>query len=381
MTQLPNQDLMGLSSLDLADYTLDDADQQLDDDAIEAQVLHLQRLEALQQYQRQLHMHLQQMLMSISAGGQGQPSWHPPFQPPPLPAAAALAADYLHPAASTLPSRDDLRDNLDDLYSNGLQHGRRASGGSGLPKVNFSSIPAALTHTLSAESRSRRSNLLMSELLDPAARDDLELENALVELRRLQRDPGQDSPISVSGESVRSPKSGVDLKVISFRESPLADNASALRWVPIRPRAAGQRRFPFSSPFSFDPYAAAFAPSYYPHPHYHNPYPHPTYDSNGWPLPSPVSPPRRPPALPSTTALPSPYLTGHTLTAIGERLYLFGGAHAAGAGACTNDLWVFDTDTSTWSRPVARGGAPSPRRGHSAASWGRRLFVFGGMAI
>jgi len=83
--------------------------------------------------------------------------------------------------------------------------------------------------------------------------------------------------------------------------------------------------------------------------------------------------------VPSTTAPPLGRF-GHTLSAVGDKLVLFGGWDGSG---CFNDLWVFDAAASSWIKPVVDGPAPAARHGHSmvlAPATGR-LVVWGGWSV
>ncbi|KAL3695736.1 hypothetical protein R1sor_009812 [Riccia sorocarpa] len=65
----------------------------------------------------------------------------------------------------------------------------------------------------------------------------------------------------------------------------------------------------------------------------------------------------------------------HTCTTVGSRLFVFGGTDGTSP---LNDLHILDTITNQWSSPTTGGDGPAPREGHSAALIGSRLFVFGG---
>ncbi|MEW5307774.1 MAG: hypothetical protein WDW38_010526 [Sanguina aurantia] len=69
---------------------------------------------------------------------------------------------------------------------------------------------------------------------------------------------------------------------------------------------------------------------------------------------------------------------GHAACCIREKMFVFGGATAE--GGLLNDLWIFDQDSSQWTRVTCFGSTPAPRRGATinATEDGRRLFVFGG---
>ena len=71
---------------------------------------------------------------------------------------------------------------------------------------------------------------------------------------------------------------------------------------------------------------------------------------------------------------------GATLTRLGDRFVLFGGATDTGA---FNDVFLLEEDASAWSRPVVTGEKPLGREGHSAALIGTsattpKLWIFGG---
>ncbi|XP_024523078.1 rab9 effector protein with kelch motifs [Selaginella moellendorffii] len=71
---------------------------------------------------------------------------------------------------------------------------------------------------------------------------------------------------------------------------------------------------------------------------------------------------------------PSPQ-DSHSSTAVGSKLYVFGGTDGTSP---LDDLFVLDTATNTWGKPDVFGDVPAPREGHSASLIGDNLFVFGG---
>ncbi|EFJ04563.1 hypothetical protein SELMODRAFT_432297 [Selaginella moellendorffii] len=71
---------------------------------------------------------------------------------------------------------------------------------------------------------------------------------------------------------------------------------------------------------------------------------------------------------------PSPR-DSHSSTAVGSKLYVFGGTNGT---SLLNDLFVLDTATTTWGKPDVFGDVPASREGHSASLIGDNLFVFGG---
>lgn len=66
---------------------------------------------------------------------------------------------------------------------------------------------------------------------------------------------------------------------------------------------------------------------------------------------------------------------GHTLTAVGGQIYLFGGTPTPG----TDDLWRFDSSTGAFAQVHATNPPPA-RSSHAAASVDGKLFVFGGLS-
>jgi hypothetical protein len=69
--------------------------------------------------------------------------------------------------------------------------------------------------------------------------------------------------------------------------------------------------------------------------------------------------------------------TGHSLVAIRENIFLFGGLTEKGL---SNELWVLDLDTLTWSQVPTFGVLPSARKGATlvASENGRKMYLFGG---
>lgn len=96
-------------------------------------------------------------------------------------------------------------------------------------------------------------------------------------------------------------------------------------------------------------------------------------------------------STPLTGTQPSPRY-GHTLTQVGDAIYLFGGMgsvdqHTVGEiGDLTvlNDLWEFDRGSNEWKRLLPQGDAPTPRFDHAAttvrgATTIAKLFLFSGI--
>ncbi|EFJ04664.1 hypothetical protein SELMODRAFT_432203 [Selaginella moellendorffii] len=68
-------------------------------------------------------------------------------------------------------------------------------------------------------------------------------------------------------------------------------------------------------------------------------------------------------------------LRSHSSTAVGSKLYVFGGTDGTSP---LDNLFVLDTATNTWGKPDVFGDVPAPREGHSTSLIGDNLFVFGG---
>ncbi|KAJ1527178.1 hypothetical protein ONE63_008709 [Megalurothrips usitatus] len=66
---------------------------------------------------------------------------------------------------------------------------------------------------------------------------------------------------------------------------------------------------------------------------------------------------------------------GHTAVTYGKKIYIWGGRNEE--TAC-NKIFIFDTDTQSWSKPKATGMVPAARDGHTAVIINHRMYVFGG---
>lgn len=79
-----------------------------------------------------------------------------------------------------------------------------------------------------------------------------------------------------------------------------------------------------------------------------------------------------------------PYTDFHTGTAIGNRMYVFGGRSDRAAPNTSehdyypNEIMYLDTDSCMWVSPVVSGNVPLGRRSHSAFLYNNELFIFGG---
>lgn len=73
---------------------------------------------------------------------------------------------------------------------------------------------------------------------------------------------------------------------------------------------------------------------------------------------------------------PSPRAAS-SMCSVGSSLLVFGGRDKE--GRC-NDLHIFDTASSAWTKVTSTGSIPEPRSFHSAAVIGKLMFVVGGMS-
>ncbi|KAK4049088.1 hypothetical protein OIO90_005558 [Microbotryomycetes sp. JL221] len=70
-------------------------------------------------------------------------------------------------------------------------------------------------------------------------------------------------------------------------------------------------------------------------------------------------------------------LRAHSATLVGNDVWCFGGCDAR--GTCFKDVWRFDCDTLTWTKPRVTGQIPPVTRAHTATMALREyIFVFGG---
>jgi N-acetylneuraminic acid mutarotase len=75
-----------------------------------------------------------------------------------------------------------------------------------------------------------------------------------------------------------------------------------------------------------------------------------------------------------------PSRTNHAAASVGSKMYIFGGNNNNDHGAyqVLDDLYVLDTDSMTWTRPQTTGDKPSARSGHTLTAIGTKLYLFGG---
>jgi len=72
--------------------------------------------------------------------------------------------------------------------------------------------------------------------------------------------------------------------------------------------------------------------------------------------------------------------TNHASAAIGKKMYIFGGNNnnEAGMYQVLDDFSMLDTETMTWSKPETTGDRPTARSGHTLTAIGKKLYLFGG---
>ncbi|XP_028417553.1 kelch domain-containing protein 3-like isoform X1 [Dendronephthya gigantea] len=81
---------------------------------------------------------------------------------------------------------------------------------------------------------------------------------------------------------------------------------------------------------------------------------------------------------------PASWRDFHTATAVGKYMYIFGGRGDvlgeihSNQEIYDNQIIVFDTETYTWQWLVTKGLSPIGRRSHTAVSYGRCIYIFGG---
>jgi hypothetical protein len=75
-----------------------------------------------------------------------------------------------------------------------------------------------------------------------------------------------------------------------------------------------------------------------------------------------------------------PSRTNHASASVGKNMYIFGGNNNSEAGQyqVLDDLSMLDTVTMTWSKPKTSGQAPCARSGHTLTAIGKKLYLFGG---
>lgn len=88
----------------------------------------------------------------------------------------------------------------------------------------------------------------------------------------------------------------------------------------------------------------------------------------------------RPPQSPTATPIER---EGHTAIVIGHRMIVFGGTWVDDDdnSRYLNDVHVYDVDANYWSTPETHGQTPIEREGHTASAIGRSMLVFGGAGL
>jgi N-acetylneuraminic acid mutarotase len=72
--------------------------------------------------------------------------------------------------------------------------------------------------------------------------------------------------------------------------------------------------------------------------------------------------------------IPTPR-AGHSTTTVVDKLFFFGGGDGI---RMFNDLYIFDPQTLTFTRPVLSGNPPVGRCAHTATLWEGKLLIYGG---
>ncbi|XP_018426496.1 PREDICTED: rab9 effector protein with kelch motifs [Nanorana parkeri] len=78
--------------------------------------------------------------------------------------------------------------------------------------------------------------------------------------------------------------------------------------------------------------------------------------------------------------IPSPRTFHTTSASIGDKLFVFGGGEKGAEPVADKNLYVFDAANLTWTLLDTSGAPPKPRHGHTMVAVGNKLFVHGGMA-
>eukprot|EP01110_Echinostelium_bisporum_P003033 TRINITY_DN17406_c0_g1_i1.p1 TRINITY_DN17406_c0_g1~~TRINITY_DN17406_c0_g1_i1.p1 ORF type:complete len:450 (+),score=181.89 TRINITY_DN17406_c0_g1_i1:78-1352(+) len=75
-----------------------------------------------------------------------------------------------------------------------------------------------------------------------------------------------------------------------------------------------------------------------------------------------------------------PSRTNHAAAAVGKNMYIFGGNNnnEAGQYQVLGDLSVLNTQTLTWTNAKCTGEVPCARSGHTLTAIGKKLYLFGG---
>ncbi|KAM4706742.1 uncharacterized protein O3C94_000288 [Discoglossus pictus] len=71
----------------------------------------------------------------------------------------------------------------------------------------------------------------------------------------------------------------------------------------------------------------------------------------------------------------APQTLSHSLTAVGDNIFVFGGIHH---GRVLDDLFMFNTVSENWVPVKTSGAIPDARAGHVFATVGQQIYMFGG---
>jgi len=78
----------------------------------------------------------------------------------------------------------------------------------------------------------------------------------------------------------------------------------------------------------------------------------------------------------NTTGTPPSPRSDHSIAVVDKFIYVFGGSDEKVTPL--NDVHVLDTETLTWTAIETKGLSPSPRSGHTTVAIGSKVFYFGG---
>jgi len=75
-----------------------------------------------------------------------------------------------------------------------------------------------------------------------------------------------------------------------------------------------------------------------------------------------------------------PSRTNHAAASVDSRMFIFGGNNnnEHGSYQVLDDLYMLDTATMTWHKPITSGEKPTARSGHTLTAIGTKLYLFGG---
>lgn len=82
----------------------------------------------------------------------------------------------------------------------------------------------------------------------------------------------------------------------------------------------------------------------------------------------------------SVQGCPPSARTHHTSAAVGDRLIIYSGGHCGADPVGDRKVHCFDASTCSWEVIPAKGDSPKPRHGHTMAAIGNKVYLHGGMA-